>query len=679
MRSSITGLVLCLVTGIASAANTAPPSVEAFFSYDQVSEIKISPDGKYLALVVADPKTGENSKQLLIVTTDADHKATASFGVTNYQMIADFWWTLNDRIVAATATSDTGFFENPVLDGNLYAINADGSRQKQLLPATPGTKGLTGGTAHDKSVVYFFGALHMLNDDPHYVAVYGATRGLDGGYHSVAQAYLLNVDTDDLHAILESPLQDGQFFTDDSGIVRLATGENRKTGYAQVAYRSSGDSRDWEDLSSFLGGDDPAATQSGPLGMDPDGKEVYWRGRTGTGTLGLYDLDPETKKLTGLYSDPDIDIGDLVWSFDWVKPRRIIAVDTMPGFPGVHIVDGDDPKAQILASLYQAFEGQKVEITSNTRDGSEMVVKVTGDKNPGDYYLFNAKTGQAAFLFAAKAAIDPKQMADMQPIEFKARDGLTLHGYLTVPAGSGGKNLPMIVNPHGGPHWIRDDWGWNEEAQFFASHGYAVLQVNFRGSGGYGMKFQDIGYKHWASTMQDDLADAVQWVTKQQIADPNRICIYGASYGGYAAMENAERYPDLYRCAVGYVGLYDLRTMQDSDYMHYASGEIYNQVVVGTDAAALEADSPISGADKLKASVFIAYGGQDHRVLPKNAEELMAAMDKAGKPYEKYYDPMGTHGFYKPEQRYALYTQMLAFFDKSIGPDAAKAAATAGQ
>jgi len=678
-RNLLTGLILCFVAGITSAAESAPPSVQAFFSYDQVSAIKISPDGKYLALVVADPKTGENRKQLVVMSAGADHKVTASFGVTNYQLVSDFWWTLNDRIIAATATSDTGFFENPVLDGNLFAINADGTKQKQLLPATPGTKGLVGGTAHDKSVVYFSGPLHMLNDDPRYVVVYGVTRSLDSGYHRIAEAYLLNVDTDDFHSVVESPLQDGDFVADDSGTVLLATGQSRKTGYAQLMYRSSGDSHDWDDLTYAYHDDDPAGVEARPLGVTSDGKGIYWKGRTPATTLGLYSLDPATKNMTEIYSDPDVDIVDVVWSFDWIKPRKPIAVDTMPGAPRVHILDGDDPKAQVLASLYQAFDGQKVEITSNTRDGSQMVVKVTSDKNPGDYYLFNAKTGQAAFLFSAKPDIDPKQMADMQPITFQARDGVILHGYLTVPSGSNGKNLPLIVNPHGGPHGIRDEWGWNEEVQFLASHGYAVLQVNFRGSGGYGMKFQDSGYGHWASSMQDDLADAVQWVTKQQIADPSRVCIYGASYGGYAALENAERYSGLYRCVVGYAGVYDLRTLEDSDYSHYVSGGIYNSIVIGDDAAKLTEDSPVSGVEKLKAPVFIAYGGQDHRVLPKNAEELMAAMDKAGKPYEKYYDPMGTHGFYEPGQRYALYTQMLAFFDKYIGPNAAKPATTTGR
>ena len=152
-------------------------------------------------------------------------------------------------------------------------------------------------------------------------------------------------------------------------------------------------------------------------------------------------------KLSEIYSDPTVDVNDLVWSFDWIKPKKIIAVDTMPGLPGLHVIDGDDPKAQYLASLYQAFDGQKVRITSNTSDGAVMVVQVTSDKNPGDFYLFNGKTSKADYLFSSKPEIDPKLMADMRPIAFQARDGLTIHGYLTLPQGSAGKNLPLINQP----------------------------------------------------------------------------------------------------------------------------------------------------------------------------------------------------------------------------------------
>lgn len=681
LRNLVTGLVLCLVAGSIFADEAKPLPVEAFFSYPQIWQVKISPDGKYLALVIADPKTGDNRKGLVIMSAGSDHKITASFSVKNYQLIADFWWTLDDRILASTATNDTGFFELPALDGHLYGINADGSKQIELMPGTPGTNmKMVGGVTHDEAKVYFGGPLHMQSDDPRHVLIYGWTYGLDHGFHGVAQAYQLDVYTGEFHQVLSSPLQDGEFIPDDSGVIRLATGENLKSGERELLYRE-GNGGDWKDLGAVLAGDDPAQPESGPIGVEPDGKSLYWLGRSPAGTLGLYSLDPATMKLIELYSDPsvdtevaELDLGSytfrsgLIWSFDWIKPRKIVAVDTMPGLPAVHIVDNNDPKAQYLASLYQAFEGQKVRITSNTSDGAVMVVQVTSDKNPGDFYLFNAKTGKADYLFSSKPEIDPKQMGDMRPISFQARDGLTIHGYLTVPAGSGGKNLPLIINPHGGPHGVRDEWGWNREAQFFASRGYAVLQVNYRGSGGYGMKFQDAGYGQWAGKMQDDLADGVQWAVKQGFVDPNRVCIYGASYGGYAALENAERYPGLYKCVVGYVGVYDLSLMNDADFSHYASGMKFIGITLGNDNARLKAESPVSHADELAAPVFIIYGGQDKRVVPKNAEEMMAAMDKAGKKYEQLYEPLEQHGFYQPQHNYELYTKMLAFFDKYIGP-----------
>lgn len=669
----MTGLTLCLAAGGAFADAAAPLPVQAFFSYPQISDLEISPDGKYLALVIADPKTGENRKELVIITADSKHKATASISTKNYQVIHQIWWTLDDRILAATATSDTGYFEAPALDGELYAVNADGTKQILLMPGAPGTNNkMVGGVTHDEAAVFFGGPLHMQSDDPKHVLVYGRTYGLNHGYHGIAQAYQLDVYTGEFHEVLSSPLQDGGFITDDSGAVRIATGENTKTGDRELLYRVDGDSHDWKDLSAALGADDPAEPESGTDGITPDGKSLYWYGRTPTSTLGFYSLDIQSQKLTELYSDPNVDVDDLVWSFDWIKPRKVVAVDTMPGLPALHVIDGDDPKAQYLASLYQAFDGQKVRITSNTSDGAVMVVQVTSDKNPGDYYLFNGKTSKADYLFSSKPDIDPKQMADMRPISFQARDGLMLHGYLTLPPGADGKNLPLIVNPHGGPHGIRDEWGWNREVQFFANHGYAVLQVNYRGSAGYGMKFQDAGYGQWAGKMQDDLADGVRWAVKQGTVDPKRVCIYGASYGGYAALENAERYPDLYRCVVGYVGVYDLALMDDSDFSHYASGKTYIGISVGKDDAQLKADSPVSGADKLAAPVFFIYGGQDKRVVPKNAEEMMAAMDKAGKKYEQLYQPLEQHGFYQPEHNYDLYTKMLAFFDKYIGPGAVK-------
>lgn len=648
------------------AAQASAPPVQAFFSYPQISEVEISPDGHHLAMVVADSKTGENRKALMVLDLGT-HKITANFHTIGEQLIYRYWWANDERLLIATATQ-TGSFDGPLSDGRLYGINVDGTQLELLMGQIPNSSEEFTRINPQHELHFFRNMLYIPPDNAKQVIV-----GTYVGRDQPNQAFLLNIYQDTLRNVAQSPAVNGELLTDNAGAVRIALGGNTLTGTIKFFYRTSGDSLDWKDISNLYGQDDPAMTPLRPLGFAPDNKTIYWLGRTVSGTLGLYALDPDTLKPTLLFGDPDYDVDDVIWSFDWQKTGKVIAVTTMPAMPALHILDGDAPKSGYLASLYDAFPGQIVNITSNTRDGSQMVVYVHSDHNPGTYYLFDAKTSKVSLLFNALPAIDPQKMASMRPVTFQARDGVTLHGYLTLPPGSDGKNLPLIINPHGGPHGIRDVWGWDPEAQFFAANGYAWLQVNYRGSGGYGMKFQDMGYRHWGTTMQDDLADAVRWAIKQGYADPKRVCIYGGSYGGYAAVENVIRYPHLYQCAVGYAGVYDL-TLQahHGDTHHYASGERYLDVVLGDDTKQLEMYSPAYNAAKIDVPLFIAYGGADMRVVPENARELMSALDKAGKKYEVMYEPNEGHGFTKPEHRFELYTHMLAFFNKYIGPDSVK-------
>jgi len=259
-------------------------------------------------------------------------------------------------------------------------------------------------------------------------------------------------------------------------------------------------------------------------------------------------------------------------------------------------------------------------------------------------------------------------MAAMQPISFKARDGLTIHGYLTLPLG-GHKPLPLVVNPHGGPFGIRDYWQFDPETEFLAYHGYAVLQVNYRGSGGYGAAFQNAGYYQWGGTMQDDLTDATQWAIKQGIADPKRICIYGGSYGGYAALEAVVKAPDLYKCAIGYAGVYDLVMLHDrGGEMYYSSHGMgaYLSNTLGDNMAALRAASPVDHVNRIKAALFLAHGGADETVPIDQANEMRSALDKAGKKYEWLYYPNEGHGYFKLAHR-VVFTTNAGILNHNIG------------
>ncbi|MFD0739423.1 alpha/beta hydrolase family protein [Lysobacter koreensis] len=255
----------------------------------------------------------------------------------------------------------------------------------------------------------------------------------------------------------------------------------------------------------------------------------------------------------------------------------------------------------------------------------------------------------------------------MQPIKLQARDDLTLHGYVTFPRGSSGKNLPTIVMPHGGPFGVQDVWGFDGDVQMLAQAGYAVLQLNFRGSAGYGADYIHAGGRQWGLKMQDDLTDATRWAIQQGIADPKRVCIYGASYGGYASLMGVAKEPGLYQCAVGYVGVYDLPTMHtQGDIQQRGSGETYIKEWIG-EREGLAATSPNRIAERIKVPVFLAAGGEDQRAPIEHSKMMEQALRKAGVPVETlYYDTEG-HGFYLDAHQQEYYTRLLAFLSRSLG------------
>jgi dipeptidyl aminopeptidase/acylaminoacyl peptidase len=328
----------------------------------------------------------------------------------------------------------------------------------------------------------------------------------------------------------------------------------------------------------------------------------------------------------------------------------------------------------LTKALQPSFPGQLATFTNFTQDGKRAVVYVRSDRNPGDFYIFNLDTMQAGHLVSARPQIDPQQMRPMEPVTVKSRDGLDLHGFLTLPSGS--KPFPLIVLPHGGPHGISDEWGYNREAQLFAMHGYAVLQINYRGSGGYGDWFQRAGYRQWGLSMQDDLTDATHWAIDQGYTSAQKVCIYGASYGGYAALEGVVREPDLYKCAIGYAGVYDLRVqLNRSDTHNSKMGDAYLSLALGDNADDLLARSPLGGVTKIKANLLLVHGGEDPRVPIHNFDELTNALDKNGKHYEELVMPHEGHGFFVPEHSQQAYEKMLDFLDRNIGHGQAAAGA----
>src|SRR5690348_3997919 len=432
-------------------------------------------------------------------------------------------------------------------------------------------------------------------------------------------------------------------------------------GNIEVYSRAPGG--DWEPMP------DAGTNRDLPIGFNDTDTTVYFECNVPAG-FGICTWDPATRKMTPVWTNPRVTATGLAGG---PIEDRYIGVDFEDGRPGVALFDAKSPDAQLLIALMQQFPGEDVQFVSSTRDGSKSVVYVSSDVDPGTFYLFDRGTRKLSALLHNASWIAPVQMASKQPFEFAARDGLKLQGYLSYPPGrEKTKNLPMVVYVHGGPYGVRDWWNYDPDVQAMALQGYVVLQVNFRGSGGYGYDFQKSGWMQWGGKMQDDVTDATRWAIAQGIADPGRICIYGASYGGYAALEGAVKEPDLYKCAIGYVGIYDLSLMyKRGDTPESTGGRKYLERVLGTDDAVLAQHSPIDQLDRLKAKVMLIVGGEDGRVPAIQGQNMRSALRKRGMPCEWLYEPKETHGFYKEENVTELYTRVDAFLRANIGPGVA--------
>jgi len=628
---------------IAFAAPAAEIPFADFAKHAEFRNIKISPDGDYLAASAV----VEGKAVLSLVKLD-DMKGV-NLRPRESGEVYEFWWVAPHRVVY-TVAERMSTLETPSLTGELYGVNADGTRKELLL-----------GFRHNREWVYA-DVVHPLwaENGKVLVAKYHWNGSADGAYPVAAY---MDVDNGTLTEIGSAPMRNATFVADHKGQVRFATAEG--TDQMRRVYQRASNAAGWELVFDESKGD-PVVR---PLGFARDDRTAYLAcpGKHGAG--GLCRWSVETKKSDPFWSGNEAGVDELVPTFD---RKDFFALRSMPGRTATTLVDRDAQESKLLAALMQQFPGEDVRFTSSTTDGSKVVFEVSSDRNPGEFYLFDRAAGKATFLFASMPWIKPGEMGTMEPIAVKARDGLPLHGYLTRPHGKDdAKNLPTVVVVHGGPYGIRDSWGFDPENQMLASRGYAVLQVNFRGSGGYGNAFVHAGYGEWGAKMQDDVTDATRWAISEGFADPKRICIFGASYGGYAALRGVTKEPDLYRCAIGYVGVYDLRLMYTrGDIPQSTYGDNYLKMVLGEDESVLWDRSPIAHLDRLKAKVMLIVGGEDKRVPPIQGEHLHDALDRAHVAHEWIYERTEGHGFYDEGHRAELLAKVAAFLDANIGPTA---------
>lgn len=639
--------------GANAKQDNTPIPLELFVKHAQFSNLVISPTGKYMAAI----SVKDDGSEMVAVFDVEKMQMTASIDFVQNQKPSTLTW-LNDERLGIRIARQANFLDAPFLTDEYYAMDADGSNKDNLWGMS------TRGGFQVNPTVSVMQILHLLPDEPEYILV--SEDVYSESEQAYTPAYKLNIYSGRKRKVATAPLRGARLLSDHNAEVRFAVGiDAEEANILKVFYREkSGD--DWKLTNEF----NPENGSLVPLAFSADNTHVFAYSDIEGSTRGLVRLDVKTGKSEVIYRHPLVDVSSVMLS----QSMKLISARVSPDY-SINVPLTDHPLNNWLKELQKIFEKDTVSITSTTRDDKKMIVSVQSATKPPEYYYFDSEIMELRFLVSSRNWIDPAQMAQVQPFKMKARDGVELHGYLTLPKGKEANNLPLIVHPHGGPHGPRDYWQFTPDAQVLASRGYAVLQLNFRGSGGYGREFMYSGYGEWGTTMQDDLTDATLWAVEQGYADKDRMCIYGASYGGYAALMGVTKEPDLYQCAIGFVGVYSLPMMfEEGDVPDSRFGQNYLREALGDDMQSLKARSPAYNVDKIKADIMLVHGAKDERVPIEQAEFLREQFDKIGKPYEWYVEEREGHGFYKPENRLKLYQKQLAFFDKHIGDSASNTA-----
>ncbi len=617
-------LLIALACVALPSSGRAEIPLRDFFKNPDKTGFTLSPDGKMLAF-----RQPYNHRMNVFVQPTAGGEAKRITDEKDRDIAAAFWKGNNHIVYLKDFKGDENF--------HLVSVDKDGSNLRDL---TPGAKVRAE-------------LIDDLPDDDHEMIV-----GLNNRNPEVFDAYRINVDSKVSKLAAENPGNITSWITDHQGHIRAAgTSDGVNTS---LLYRDD-ESKPFKNILTTNFRESVA-----PFFFTFDDKKLYAASNRGRDKSAIVVFNPITaKEEQVLFEHPDVDVN----SIDFSRRRKVLTVAEFTTWKTErHFFD---PVIEaIYKDLAAKLPGYEVALDAGDRAEDKFVVASYSDRTRGARYLYDAKTKALTKLCDVAPWLDEKQLAEMKPIKYTSRDGLTINGYLTVPRGAAQKNLPMIVNPHGGP-WARDEWRFNPEVQFLANRGYAVLQMNFRGSTGYGRKFWEASFKEWGKKMQDDVSDGVKYVVGQGIADPKRVCIYGGSYGGYATLAGLTFSPELYACGVDYVGVANLFTFMKTIPPYWKPFlDMFHEMVGDPekDKALLTEASPVMHADKIRVPLFIAQGAQDPRVNKNESDQMVAALKKRGIEVQYMVKDNEGHGFHNEENRFDFYEAMEKFLAKQLKP-----------
>lgn len=648
-KSLILVLALCLLAGSAVAEkldylDKLPPMIDRdiFFGDPEIARGQISPDGKFISFL----KTYKGQLNIWAKGIDEPFDAARPMSADTTRPVIRYGWTQDGKYLL--------YIQDKGGDENFHAWVIDPTDKLEAGQDVPTARDLT---PIDGIRVSFY-SFPKKNPDIIYIGL----NDRDERYHDL---YRLKISTGEREMLWENTEGLSNFIFDLDGNLRMASKETDDGG--TEFFRIDG-----KDLVSVYVTTNEES--SGIIRFHKDGKRAYMITNKGdeNDLSRLVLMDPETGEEELVESDPknEVDFGGTIFSS---KTDELIATTYEADRLRIYWKDKKFAKAykKLKKKLKKEIGDGDLIMGSSTEDDRLFIVIVTSDINPGVAYLFNMETGKVEFLYRPRPDLPSEHLANMKTIKYKTRDGLTIHGYLTIPKGIKAKNLPVIVNPHGGP-WARDSWGYNPEAQFLANRGYAVFQMNFRSSTGYGKAFFNAGKKKWGDEMQDDITDGVQYLIDKGIADPDKIAIYGGSYGGYATLAGLAFTPDLYSCGVDYVGVSNILTLLNSIPAYWETARKFFNEHVGDpdnpeDVERLKRQSPLFSADRIKAPLLVVQGGNDPRCKKPEAEQIVIAMRDLGREVEYILAEDEGHGFLGRENRTAFRVAQEKFFSKHLG------------
>jgi dipeptidyl aminopeptidase/acylaminoacyl peptidase len=595
--------------------------LEDFFKNPEKSSYQISPDGSFYSFMAP-----YKNRMNIFIQKIGDSNAT-QLTFEEARDIAGYFWPNNEQIV---------FLKDEAGDENfhLFGVNIDGSNPI-------GFTDFEGVRAQ---------IIDDLPDQKDFVVI-----GLNKRNKQVFDPYRLNLKTGEISMLAENPGNIQGWMFDHDGKLRIATaivdGVNQS-----ILYRENEE----DEFKTII-------TTNFKEGFNPqfftfDNQNIIGSSNLGRDKYAIVEFDPiSAKEVKVLYANDDYDVNGVGYS----RKRKVITAAYFESWKSERHYFDSTSKAT-FEKIQKRLAGYEIGITGVNKDENILILRTYSDKSLGAYYIYNSEDDKMEKIVDVSPWIDENEMSNQLPIAYQSRDGLKINGYLTLPKGynmENAKNLPVVINPHGGP-WARDSWGFNPEIQFLANRGYAVLQMNFRGSTGYGRKFFEASFKKWGREMQDDITDGTQWLIDKGIADSTKIAIYGGSYGGYATLMGLVKEPKMYAAGVDYVGVSNMFTFMKTipPYWEPMLEMMYEMVGdVEKDSTMLREVSPVFHVDKIKAPLFIAQGANDPRVNVDESDQMVKAMKEKGIDVEYLVKKDEGHGFRNEENRFEFYRAMEKF------------------